>query len=170
MFATSPTLTTPNIGTPSAAVLTNATGLPLTTGVTGLLPVANGGSGTATPSLVAGTNVSISGTWPNQTVNATGGGGGSQVFGVSIIDFGAGSNEASVAVTGQTAISATSKAEAFVMGNDTTSDHTANDHKYFPTFAGLTCGTPTATVGFTIYARSTEKLTGQWSIRWMWAD
>jgi hypothetical protein len=48
----------------------------LTTGITGTLPVANGGTGTTTPSLVAGTNVTISGTWPNQTVNATGGGGG----------------------------------------------------------------------------------------------
>jgi len=75
VFATSPTLVTPILGTPTSATLTNATGLPLTTGVTGQLPVANGGTGTATPSIVAGTNVTVTGTWPNQTIAASGGGG-----------------------------------------------------------------------------------------------
>lgn len=42
VFATSPTLVTPNLGTPSAATLTNATGLPISTGVSGL------GAGVAT--------------------------------------------------------------------------------------------------------------------------
>jgi hypothetical protein len=75
VFATSPTLVTPALGTPSSVTLTSATGLPLTTGVTGILPVANGGTATATPSLVQGTGIAITGTWPNQTVAATGGSG-----------------------------------------------------------------------------------------------
>ena len=74
VFSTSPTLVTPILGTPTSATLTNATGLPLTTGVTGQLPVANGGTGTATPSIVAGTNVTVTGTWPNQTIAASSGG------------------------------------------------------------------------------------------------
>ena len=47
--------------------------------VTGIVAVANGGTGTATPSLVAGTNVTITGTFPNQTINSSGGGGGTQI-------------------------------------------------------------------------------------------
>ncbi len=93
-------------------------------------------------------------------------------IGTATIDFGAhpGSNEASVAVTGQTAISATSKAEAWVMGDDTSSNHTAGDHRYLLQFVSLTCGTPTAATGFTIYARSIHKMTGQFTLRWVWSD
>jgi len=92
--------------------------------------------------------------------------------GTATIDFGAfpGSNEASVAVADQTSITATSKAEAFVMGDDTSGTHTANDHRYFSALAGLTCGTPSAATGFTIYARSTEKLQGTFALRWVWTD
>ena len=83
VFSTSPTLVTPALGTPTSGVATNLTGLPLTTGVTGLLPVANGGTATATPSIVAGTNITVTGTWPNQTIAASGGSG--SVTSVSVV-------------------------------------------------------------------------------------
>ena len=52
--------------------------------VTGIVALANGGTGTATPSLVAGTNVTITGTFPNQTINSSGGGGGGTEIGAFI--------------------------------------------------------------------------------------
>ena len=45
----------------------------LTSQVSGILPIANGGTGSSTASLVAGTGIAITGTFPNQTINATSG-------------------------------------------------------------------------------------------------
>jgi hypothetical protein len=92
--------------------------------------------------------------------------------GTATLDFGAakGSNESSVAVAGQASILSTSSVEAYWMADDTTADHTANDHKYVPLFIELTCGTPVAATGFTIYGRSTEYMQGTFKCRWVWAD
>jgi hypothetical protein len=48
VFATSPTLVTPALGTPSSGTLTNATGLPIVAGTTGTLTVARGGTNATT--------------------------------------------------------------------------------------------------------------------------
>ena len=64
---------------------TGATAWNATHAFTGVLDVANGGTGTTTPALVAGTNVTITGTWPNQTINSSGGGGSGTVTTVSVV-------------------------------------------------------------------------------------
>lgn len=66
VFATSPTLVTPILGTPTSATLTNATGLPIDGGTTGTLTVLRGGTGvttsTGTGSVVLSASPTLSGT------------------------------------------------------------------------------------------------------------
>ena len=69
--ATSPTLVTPDLGVPSAIDLTYATGLPIDTAVTGILDVANGGTGSATKNFVDLTENQTIGGIKDFTSNAT---------------------------------------------------------------------------------------------------
>lgn len=92
--------------------------------------------------------------------------------GIATLDFGAfpGSNEAQVSVTGQTQISTSSKTQVKVSGDSTSGNHSPSDHQYAALFLGLTQSTPVAGTGFTIYARSTQKLQGTFTLRWVWTD
>lgn len=95
--------------------------------------------------------------------------------GTATLDFGAfpGKTDASVAVTGQTAIAAGTLVEAWIRPV-ATADHTADEHmvESFRVFAAdIVAGT-----GFTIYGHSTAQWSGHqthhiygtWTIAWAW--
>ena len=65
---TAPVLTTPALGTPASGVMTNVTGLPMTSGVVGTLPVANGGTGTTTSTGTGNTVLSTSPTFSGTAI------------------------------------------------------------------------------------------------------
>jgi hypothetical protein len=97
---------------------------------------------------------------------ATGAGAGG-VTGIAFLNFGptgaAGSNFASVTVTGQASITSTATPTAFLMA-DSTADH--NDMAHIFVDMNLRCGNVLAATGFTIYGTTDLRLTGQLQVRW----
>jgi hypothetical protein len=88
--------------------------------------------------------------------------------GTATLNFGAapGTNYVSVAVTGQVSIvSGASLAEAWMMASST-GDHNAIEHSIIP--IKLTCGDIVTGTGFTIYAFTELRLTGTFSVQWVW--
>jgi hypothetical protein len=123
---------------------TSTTFANLTTNVTGILPVANGGTATATPALVAGANVTITGTWPNQTIAAAAPGTGT-VTAVSVASSngfaGTSSGGATPALTLSTSVTGVLKGNgtaisAATVGTDYVAPGTATNFTALQTFAG----------------------------------
>jgi hypothetical protein len=141
------------LGTPSSGTLTNATGYTYanlsgtvptwnqnTTGtatnVTGLVAVANGGTGTATPALVAGSNVTITGTWPNQTIAASGAG---TVTTVSVVSANGFTGTVANATT-TPAITLTTSITGLLKGNGTAISAATSGTDYSAGTSALTTG------------------------------
>lgn len=96
--------------------------------------------------------------------------------GTATLDFGAfpGKSDASVAVTGQTSITAGSLVEAWIVPT-ATADHSADEH--LVETLKVMAGNIVAGVGFTIYGANTNQVSdpsaspqlyGQWSVGWVW--
>jgi len=83
------------------------------------LAVAYGGTGTAAPSLVAGSGIAVSGTWPNQTVATTGASGVTSVSATAPLSS-SGGNTPTIALTGivQVASGGTGTASPAIVAGD----------------------------------------------------
>jgi hypothetical protein len=89
--------------------------------------------------------------------------------GSATLDFGAfpGSNEASVVITGEAGIVTGSRVDAWIVVA-ASSNHTENDHAYAASLVGVSAGTIVNATGFTIHARSAEKMQGVFNVNWAW--
>ena len=69
LLFTNATMVTPALGTPTSGIMTNVTGLPLATGVTGVLPIANGGTN-ATTAAAARTSLGAAASGANSDITS----------------------------------------------------------------------------------------------------
>lgn len=107
VLSTSPTLVTPILGTPTSGNLANCTGVSLTAGVSGTLPIANGGTG-ATSAANARTALDVP---------STGGTGATGTWAINISGSAASATTATSATSATTATTATT-ANALNTGNN----------------------------------------------------
>lgn len=104
--------------------------------ITGLVQVNQGGTGTATPSLVPGLNVSITGAWPNQTVSIVGPGTGT----VQQVNTGTGLSGGPITVSGTVSLANT----AVVPGSYTLASITVDQQGRITAAANGSAGTVTS--------------------------
>ena len=87
-------------------------------------------------------------------------------IGTVIADFGSGTTDVQVSVTGQTNIGSASETGAWI--NPTTTSNNGVDEHWLENLE-VTAGPPTPGVGFTIYVKCTSGIAyGQYSIAWAW--
>ena len=105
------------------------------------------------------------------TILGASGGGASATYGIATIDFGSypGSNEASIVVS-DIGITSASKIQVFIVSDDTTIDHTSNDHKYASLLVKFVAGDIVNATSFTIYALCAEKMQGTFKVRYAYAE
>jgi hypothetical protein len=126
VFATSPTLVTPVLGTPSSGTLTSCTGLPIVAGTTGTLSVARGGTGvtasTGTGSVVLSTSPTLTtpvlGSASASSINVS----GVSTFGNTVV----GGGTTQLIVTGDARITGVVTATTFVGALTGTATSTTN--------------------------------------------
>ncbi len=144
-----------------------------------------GTAGTVTTLNFVGAGVTAARATNTVTVTIPGGGGGGSLnVGIATVDFGAfpGSAEASIAVTGQAGILATSFVHA-LLHPTATADHSIDEHRVenikvwagdivagtgFTIYCesqGFPVGTPNTSRGYTVVA---PRLYGQYSVQWIW--
>ena len=146
--------TVTSVGVSGGTTGLTTTGSPITTTGTitlgGTLAVANGGTGTASPTLVAGTNItSITGTWPNQTINASGGSG--TVTSVAALTLGTSGTDLSSTVANSTTTPVITlnvpTASATNRGALSSADWTTFNNKGSGTVTSVTGTSPLASTG-----------------------
>lgn len=73
-------------------------------------------------------------------------------------------------VVSDSAISASSHVQVYMMGSDSTATHNSMEHALLPLDLALNCISITAGVGFTVQAATTLRLTGTFTARYIRAD